>query len=378
MGFYSDILSSASSALITVPLLNFSDISNSVAGSFGVSLPVASLPNLDKLGLFSHSTAEKLAKAVLEPHGPTVTSHWMDAVKEYSHLYPKGIQLGYHRVLHGHHFITDFFRTLSDKNLSCIDFCKHLGTDIVTKNGLPLLPSSTVQSISDILGVSVTKISPWISFNILDCASSVLAVGHAGSNVVDIIAGTAQWSGGYAFNSFGVGAVEIISGYCTSNPVLIVSGSSDIICGTITACEYYSQQFLCGVPIIEILQSSLFGASIATVFSCVDLFINRNSPSYSTKLKELSSRILISGFVSALSVISAPVAITVASGYTGYKLVRSLAHNSEKYLESIPIIGNFTKVIDNNILEKHHNRNICNNSLGKYYLETLGRFNYDR
>lgn len=373
MALFSDLMGSAGAGTLTIPLASFMDGANSVAGTIGIGVPASVAPHLGKLGLFSHSAAEKVAKAILEPHGPTITSRWMDAVKEYSDLYPKGIQVGYHRAMHGHHFITDFFRTLSDKNLSCIDFVRHLGTDIVTKNGLPLLPASTIQSISDVLGVSVSKIAPWVSMNILDCFSSVLAVGHAGSNVVDIIAGSAQWGSGYALNTFGIGALELASGYYTCNPILIAAGASDIACGTITACEYYSQPFLCGAPVIDILQNGAVGVTLATLLTGIELVVNRKRYSPTEAVKTLAKRIAVSGFISGLSIISAPLAITAAAGFAGFKLARASAERDEAHLQAIPLSGNFSSRIDQMILSKYPQGHSLKDALpfGNKYLESL-------
>lgn len=372
MKTFNDLLSSAASTTVTIPLANFADATNTVLGAVGIGVPISAAPHLEKLGLFSHSAAEKVAKVLLEPNGPTITSRWMDAVGEFSELYPKGVKLGYHRALHGHHFVTDFFRTLSDKNLSCVDFFKHLGTDIVTKNGLPLLPASTIQSISDVLGISVSKIAPWVSFNILDCASSILAVGHAGSNVIDIISGTAQWSAGYALNTFGMGAVEIVSGYYSCNPILMASGCADVVCGTVTACDYYSQPFFCGVPVADILQSTLVGTSIATLLTGIELYINRKKYTPTEKVKYLSERIATSGLLSALSVISAPLSITAAAGFMGYKLAKVCAQGQQSYIESIPLTDNFVRSIDAMVLNKYPNRTSLKQvrSLSKKYLES--------
>lgn len=339
------------SNFITIPISVLTDSTHTLTTTIGVGVPASAISHLNKIGLFNHTVAEKLSKIILEPHGPTLTSHWMDAVKEYSHLYPKGVQLGYHRVMHGHHFVTDFFRTLSNKNLSCIDFCKHLGTDIVTKNGLPLLPSSTIKSLSDILGISVSKIAPWVSFNILDCMSSIVAIGHAGSNVVDIVTGTAQWSSGYCINTFGVGALELISGCYTSNPVLIGAGATDIVCGTITACTYYSQPFFCGVPVNELLQSSCIGSAISLILTGTELVINRKKYTPSSAIKEISKRVAISGLLSSLSIISTPLAITAAAGFTGYKIIKNMSNNEEYYLKSIDSTSEFAKNLNQYFLK---------------------------
>ena len=76
--------------------------------------------------------------------------------------------------MHGH-FIGDVLTVMKDPRLSCVDFFAHLGTDVVTKNGLPILPSSISEKIVALLntyypslGMTATKLSFWVNLNILD------------------------------------------------------------------------------------------------------------------------------------------------------------------------------------------------------------------
>ena len=205
---YSDALSKIGSSTISIPISVLRDNENNIAATVGVGIPGSAAPHLDKLG-FSHHIAENVSKTIFESSGKTLTGHWMDATGQFKSLYPKGVSVGWHRI-HGHHFITDGIRTFKDPNLSTIDFYKHLATDVVTKNGLPLLPESVIRNLAAVLGVTPGQILPWVSMNILDIGASILAVSHSVSNVTSIIYGSAQWGLGYGINTFGIGGLEII------------------------------------------------------------------------------------------------------------------------------------------------------------------------
>ncbi len=202
----------------------------------------------------------------------------MDATGAFKSIYPQNISVGWHRI-QGHHFITDGIRTFDNPNLSTIDFYKHLATDVVTKNGLPLLPESFIRNLASIIGVSPTQIMPWVSMNILDIGASVLAATHFASNVTSIIYGNAEWGLGYAINTFGIGALEVTSGISSTNPILIASGAVDIACGTVTAYDYYTQPFFCGVPVNDLLTSSLIGIGFATIIAGLEVVLSRKSKS---------------------------------------------------------------------------------------------------
>ena len=350
--------SKLSSSVISIPLANLASADGSVTASLGIGVSVEAVPNLGKLGLFDHHVAEKIAKKIFEPNGPTLTSQWMDATGPFRDLYPRGVQLGWHRVFHGH-FITDAVTVLKDSRLSCVDFLRHLATDIVTKNGIPILPASVIRPIADTLGISVSQVSKWASINILDAGASILAVGHAGGEVVDILMGTAQWSTGYAINTFGGGACEGASGIASQNPILVGTGAADIICGAVTACDYYSQPFICGVPVMDILQTSSISMSIASILSVAELF-NHNTTSVE-KVKNVSEKILSSGVISALSVISLPVSVTTAFGMSGIKLAIKQAEDTDNYISSMPIMGKFAKRVDSMIIDRYIGRENFNN-----------------
>jgi hypothetical protein len=238
-------------------------------------------------------------------------------------------------------------------NLSVIDFYKHLATDIVTRNGIPILPEGVVCSLASLLGTTPAKIMPWISFNILDAGASIFTVAHSGSNLASIISGSAQWGFEYAVNTFGIGTLEIAAGIQSTNPILIGSGTVNIACGTVTAYNYYTQPFFCGVPVSEILQSATIGASFGTILALAEILLSRNKTTILDKIKLLGERVGTSTLLSAMSAISVPLAVTTSFGLTGFQLARNASDEVNKHVRAIPIKAGLSHEIDQFIVEKY-------------------------
>ncbi len=346
-----DALSKVGTSTISIPISVLQDSTGNIVSSIGVGIPGAAIPYLDRVG-YSYDVAEKLSKTIFEDAGKTLTGHWMDATGPFKSFYPEGVSVGWHRM-QGHHFLTDGIRAFENTNLSAVDFYKHLATDVVTKNGLPILPESFVRSLASALEVTPTQIMPWMSMNILDIGASVFAVTHTASNVTSIVYGTAEWGLGYAANTFGVGALEVGTGIATYNPILIGSGAVDIACGSVTAYNYYTQPFFCGVPVGDILSSSLVGASFATVLAGVEVLLTRKQKKMTAQIPMLAERIGTAGLLSGLSVIAAPLSITTGLGIMGYRLAKVTGENANSYIQAMPITGQLSKQIDEFIVENY-------------------------
>jgi len=347
-----DAISKIGTSTISIPISMLIDNTGQIISSIGVAIPAASASQLTKIGLFDHSVAESLVKSILESSGQTFTGRWMDATGPFKGLYPAGVQVGWHRI-HGHHFITDAITAFNNPALSVVDFYKHLATDVVTTNGLPLLPEAAIRGIADILNISVNKVMPWLSLNILDIGSSIFAISHASSNVLSVFSGSSQWGVGYCLDTFGVGCVELAAGFASSNPLLVASGSVDVACGTVAAYQYYSQPFFCGIPVSELLQSTIIGSGLATILASVEIYKNRDIYSLKQKLAFIAERVSTGGMLSCLSAISIPLSITTAFGIIGCKLAVKTANNTDKYIEAIPTNGHLASKIDEYFVERY-------------------------
>jgi hypothetical protein len=156
MGMFLEAMSKFGSASINLPLAQLMDHSGNIFSTIGVVIPAVSTSRLAEIGLFDYAVAESISKSLLESTGKTLTGHWMDCTGPYKDLYPKNIPVGLHRI-RNHHFLTDAFGVLKNPDLNIVDFYKHLGTDIVTKNGLPILPESVVRQLATLLGTTPAK-----------------------------------------------------------------------------------------------------------------------------------------------------------------------------------------------------------------------------
>lgn len=341
---FSNALLEMMSTTLSIPIVNLISKEQGLHITIGLGLPISVLPRLEKIGLFEHKLAEKIAKSVFETSGKTLTGHWMDATGIFSHNYPKNISVGWHRI-QNHHFITDSLKTLVEPDLSIVDFWKHMATDVVTKNGLPILPECFVRTISDVLGISASKLMPWMSLNILDLSSSVFSISHAGANLISILNGVAQWNVKYALNTIGVGGLEIFSGLTTKNPILIGSGCVDIGCGIATAYKYYSQPFFCGVPIASLIDAVLIGGALGSVIGALDFYFNKIDTTKEKSYKLLET-IGTSAFMSSLSAISSPLSITVGMGISGFKLAKKWSEHTNNSISALPVTSEFSSNLD--------------------------------
>jgi hypothetical protein len=355
-----EAISNIGSATISIPIAVLKDNTDTLLSTIGVGIPAVAVPHLAKIGLFDHKVAEKIGKGIFEVSGPTLTGQWMDAAPQFRELFPQGVQGGWHRI-HGHHFLTDAVKTYRSPNLSVIDFYKHLATDVVTKNGLPILPENAIRSLASTLGISANQIMPWVSFNVLDTGASVFAVAHAGSNISTILSGSTEWGVREAINTFGVGSLEVASGIASNNPILLASGATDIACGIVSAHDYYTQPFIAGVPVTDLLESTTIGASISALLAIIEVANNKDK-ALSSHLSMLGERIGTGGLLSTLSTIATPLGITASLGLTGYKLVRKMSESANEVVKALPLTGEFSNQIDHYIAEKY---------LGKERLEKM-------
>ncbi|MEO0645487.1 MAG: hypothetical protein AAFZ17_04935 [Cyanobacteria bacterium J06650_10] len=210
-----------------------------------------------------------------------------------------------------------------------------------------------MRNLANLLGTSATKVAPWISFNILDVGASIFAVSHTGSNLISVMSGTAEWGLGYAANTFGAGALKIAAGMPTQNPILIGCGAADIACGAVTAHQYYTQPFFCGVPVAEILQSATVGASFGTVLGLTEVLFSSKNKTNTEKLQVLGQRISTSTLLSSMSAISVPLGITTSVALTGFSLAKNASESVNRYVKAIPVKAGLAHEIDQFIANKY-------------------------
>ena len=342
---FSDALIASTGGLASITIASFASNASSVFdGALGCFVPASAVfhAGARRGGLYPYSTLERIAKSVFELKGQTTTGRWMDALENC----PPGIFRGHHRAYHGHHFIADGIKAISNPRLSIVDFGGHLATDIVTKQGLPIMPPAAIQDIASALGVQTTQVIPWVSLNIFDLAASALVVQDTVSNISSVIAGSAHWSTGYGVRTIAGGGAKIAAGLGTENPFFVACGAADVMCGFKTAVDYYSQPFVFGVPVSEIVSNLGFGAIIGAAAGTLETLVCERDASFSEHAEKIISRSAESSFLAGLSVISAPLSITVSFALSGIRLARSTAVSSNQHIEAMPIASQFANTLD--------------------------------
>lgn len=243
------------------------------------------------------------------------TEHWMDAV---------GRDQFFHRWK-GHHVFSDGWTVLKDHNKSVPDFLTGLSKDVITIHGIPLLPDSAVTFLSDTLGVPVHDIMPWVLKNAFDLTIGVLAVGEAGYDVFLAFTGQMEWGLRTAFFTFGTGTAEVALGVGTKNPLLVMAGIGEYGAGIKCAWEYYTQPFLFGVPLSELLSGMGVGAVAGLTCSVVTMAFTWSKTTPSQKLLAAVRSTSIGAVLGFLSAISPWVSVPVGVGWSMGSLAVKLA-----------------------------------------------------
>lgn len=276
-----------------------------------------------------YALPERLMKSLLE-ETPTLTAKYMDAVGPYQHLSPKFFGGAIHRVGHGHHWLSDGLNVLNHDLLKLSDFLSHLGTDIVTKKGIPLfLDGNGIRSLHsglEELGLNISKttLANWNSLNAFDLLGSTFAIYDSSNNVIAFISGEARYSTEYAIKLSLTGTVKVAGGVISENPILVFSGLSDW--GTLAysywehSNSHLSQSI--GIALESSLSAGLFGSAITTSIE----LIKTKGKLGNENLIEIAKRTAETASLAAIRSLSLPL----AAGYTISKVGYSAA---EKMVE---------------------------------------------
>ena len=162
------------------------------------------------------------------PQSPTGT--WMDAYR--------GGQ--FHRWMR--HNPVDFFRAWLDDTtgtLKISEYLKHIPLDVITTNGLPILPEAIHLKLID-LGVPKSVIFAWTHLNVFDFTVGALSTADGAHSLVLALMGHLPWEGmkSVIFTE-GVGAVEIWTGIEFANPFLVSGGVMHCASGVISAWKHW-------------------------------------------------------------------------------------------------------------------------------------------
>jgi hypothetical protein len=258
------------------------------------------------------------------------TEHWMDAV---------GRDQFFHRWK-GHHIFSDGWTVLRDHDKSVPDFLAGLSKDVITIQGIPLLSDSAVTFLSNILGVPVHDIMPWVLKNAFDLTIGVLAIGETGYDLFLAFTGQMEWGLRTAFFTFGTGTAELAFGVGTKNPLLVMAGIGEYGAGIKCAWDYYTQPFFFGVPLSELLAGMGVGAAAGLTCSLVTMAFtwSKTTPQQKLLIGARSTAVgAVLGFLSAISPwVSIPVGLGWSFGSLAVKLANQRNLATELYRLSSP------------------------------------------
>ncbi|MBF0313347.1 MAG: hypothetical protein HQK52_08020 [Oligoflexia bacterium] len=252
------------------------------------------------------------------------TDKWMDAYRGY-----------YHRQVN-HHFISDATTVFSKSKLSMVDFFKHIGLDVITVQGIPIIPNTTINLLSKFIGVNASKILPWAHLNIFDIAVGVVSVTNGGFDLFFALTGQLPWGMQTAIFTLGAGTLEIIGGVATENPLLLAAGALEVSSGVVSAWDYYTQPFLFGIPLSDLLDGLIGGAVAGTVVSSLAIAFKWNSTTTSQKVATIGKSVGISSLIGFLSAISCWASVPVGLAYTMGNIAYSLGDKSNQLCKDYP------------------------------------------
>lgn len=255
------------------------------------------------------------------------TDHWMDRVR--------GAVRGQYHRWQNHHFLTDGWTVAQTEGLDLVDFYKHLGCDLITKTGIPMLPASVIEIIHETTGLSLAVLKRWTHLNILDLTAGVLSNVGGISLIIHSAKGHLPWSAWTFLLTFGVGTVDIAAGISSNNPLLVAAGIEHYAAGTISAWRYYSQPFLWGVPLNQVMRMTAWGAAFSGGFALLSIAANWNKMSIQEKISLFTENVVVGGMLSFAAAFSPWISIPLSCAYSGFKLVEEMCaedrQNARKY-----------------------------------------------
>jgi len=303
----------------------------------------------------------------------TTTDTWMDVVDDWTR--------GGHHRWQNHHPV-DFSRAWwndASGKLNLLDYTKHLGLDVITINGIPLLPEFAHKYLltqgllpefahkylltQGLLpefahkylltpGWSVGTITNWTHLNILEFAFGGLSLADGGVSFVLAVTGHLPWQGVETFIfTFGQGTVEVVIGYYTANPLLIAGGVLHIGAGSVSLWDHWH------IPepslldhIVPILLPAGVIATCATALR-LGLVWGNSSPSQRVVAGCESATLSVTAtFLSALSPLLAPPAVV---GYSLGKLAWQIAEDDSSFWERQNLTSPFAMNLALNHIAKH-------------------------
>ena len=278
------------------------------------------LASLGGNGIYSYIANSQHSK----PFHDFVEKSIKSTIGDFKNPYMDAVSGKWHRWQHGHDLI-DVAGLSSNALGKGREGFGHLVTDLFTKDGLPLpgmskdyLGAGIVKTLENI---GVDKPIKWLNMNGFDHLFSGLSLAEAGHDLSQAISSEViDFTWETAFDTFGEGTLEIYFGLQTVNPLLIASGITEYISGSIML---YKDLTYVEPTLIEKLIDNL--PSQSEIVSALGFYIMASSlKNYMAFSKgNITNNELIKNTITDISVslssftISKSLIATLATGATG-------------------------------------------------------------
>lgn len=228
----------------------------------------------------------------------------------------------FHRWREGHDLLVDVPVSFADPNKSG---WKHLGhiliTDFPTKAGIPI-PGLSAGGLGKFLTETCGINKAWLSLNIMDAGIGIMAISEGASDLLAALSGEISLDAWTFFDTFGEGAIELWLGIEMSNPLLVISGSENILAGLTLFTQPVSWQ----INMMDVLGGALTGALIGIGVSTL-LYKNKPPRIRAQLISNYAFRGIMMGGLGALSVW---FSLGAASGFLLYTFGKNLANSGKR------------------------------------------------
>ena len=224
-----------------------------------------------------------------------------------------------HRWREGHDMIMDIIRDFWQAPGAKIQQAGHiLLTDFPTKAGIPI-PGFSASGFGQMLAdLGIPK--GYMCINVMDAGIGILAISDASSDLMAAFAGMLPMNCWSAFDTFGFGAVELISGISLQNPLLIAAGAENIMAGVVSTVKTYSY---------HVAPEAFFGSSLTGfLIGCgISLLLNHDEP-LRDKAKYAAQAGGKAAVLGALSSISTYFSLGAGLAFVAFELGKRAGLNS--------------------------------------------------
>lgn len=268
----------------------------------------------------------------------TPTDRWMDVVDG-------AVRGPNHRWLHHHpvDFAKAWWEQSPSTSLRWNDYVRHGFLDSITVKGLPLLPEA-VHAKLVALGIPPSVLFEWTHLNIFDVAVGSLSIIGGGTHLFLAITGCLPWQGTETFLlTFGLGALQIVGGIATHNPLLIAGGALDCAAG---ATSYWHHIHIPEPSLIETLAPGLLGGLLSgSVITATRMFLCWNSTTPVERAVMASETMGLSALMGTMAAVSPWLSLPLAVAYSAGKFAFRVAQGSDAFWADNPLSSDLTPAL---------------------------------